>query len=155
MRQEFIKELNTETIERLNRTLALYHRGMISQTEALELIEDRFFEEKSMVETAYAEYTGGGIWIFYGKFWNGTYFLTDDHGWTRLLTADPSDLEVSTFEEWQQEHLIRDLKGDELKSFLKDLVDYLLTKEVDSIHRHGMTEMEIDDYIRIWNNLII
>ena len=151
MRQEFIKELNTETIERLNRTLDLYHRGMITQTEAMELIEDRFFEEKSMVEKVYSEYTGGGIWIFYGKFWDGTYFLTDDYGWTRLLTADPSDLEVSTFEEWQQEHLIRDLEGDERKSFLRDLLDYLLEQEEDSIHRHGLTEMEINWYRNNWD----
>ena len=151
MRQEFIKELNTETIERLNRTLDLYHRGMITQTEALEEIEDLLFEEKSMVGSAYAEYTGGGIWIFYGKFWNGTYFLTDDYGCTRLLTADPSDLEVSTFEEWQQEHLIRDLDGDERKSFLRDLTDYLLKQEEDSIHRHGLTEMEINFYQNNWD----
>lgn len=146
MRQELIKELNTEIIERLNWTLALYHEGMITQTEALELIEDRFLEEKSMVGTAYSEYTGGGIWIFYGKFWDGTYFLTDDYGWTRLLTADPSDLEVSTFEEWQQEHLIRDLEGDERKSFLRDLLEYLLAQE-----EYGMTETEINFYRNYWD----
>lgn len=151
MRQEFIKELNEEIIENINRMLALYHKGMSTQTEALEEIEDLLFEEKSMVGSAYAEYTGGGIWIFYGRFWDGTYFLTDDYGCTRLLTADPYDLEISTSEEWQQEHLIRDLEGDERKSFLRDLIDYLLEQEDYSIHRHGMTEMMIDAYRYQWD----
>ena len=92
---------------------------------------------------ANAVYTGGNIWLFYGKLVNGDYFLTDDDGWTRILNADPSDLEESTFEEWQQEHLVEDLSGSKRTLFCDKLLDWLLTHPD---YRGGMTEVEIVSY---------
>lgn len=65
-----------------------------------------------------ADYSGGGITIFYGQLADGSYFYGDDDLYdVRLLNADPSSpstedpylVMVSDDVMWQEEHLIRDL----------------------------------------------
>lgn len=55
---------------------------------------------------AHAVYTGGNIWLFYGKFTDGTFFLMDDEGDIQILDADPSDFDESLYDEWQNAHRI-------------------------------------------------
>lgn len=96
------------------------------------------------IKEAYAVYTGGNIWLFYGTLDNGNYFLTDDYGATLILNADPSDLDESTFPEWQQEHLVTELQGNERIGFCFLLCGYLL--EADADHRGGINDNEIYAY---------
>jgi len=98
----------------------------------------------SPIKEAFAVYTGGNIWLFYGQLKNGNYFLTDDYGATRILNADPSDLDESTYEEWQQEHLVKDLTGKELLEFDDALLDWLITAP--QKNRGGITDQEIEYY---------
>ena len=96
------------------------------------------------IKNAYAVYTGGGIWLFYGELENGNYFLTDDYGATRILDANPSDLDESLYEDWQQEHLVNDLEGQDRIDFCDKLLDWLET--ADQEHAGGITERELDRY---------
>lgn len=78
---------------------------------------------------ANAEYTGGGIWAFTGKFEDGTYFMADgfDFG-VRIVNANPDDVEDggAWYVEWQEEHLVRDLDTEtEGPSFILSIVDWL------------------------------
>ena len=99
-----------------------------------------------MIKEANAVYTGGNIWLFYGKLDDNTYFLTDDNGWTQILNADPSDLEESTYEAWQLQHLVREIIGEERIQFCNELLDYICDNPG---HDGGMTEQEIGAY-RTW-----
>lgn len=100
-----------------------------------------------MIKEAYAVYTGGNIWLFYGQLEDGNYFLTDDNGWTEILNADPSDFDESLYEEWQQAHLVMELKNDERVKFCNELLDVLELSDCE--HKGGITQMEIDTY-RTW-----
>ena len=107
-------------------------------------VRSALLEAAPKIKEAFAVYTGGGIWLFYGKLSNGNWFLTDDYGATRILNADPSDLDVSTYEEWQLEHLVKDLIGKDRLTFCDALCDYL--EKADQSHRGGITNSELDAY---------
>ena len=98
------------------------------------------------IKEANAVYTGGNIWLFYGELNDGNYFLTDDNGWTQFLNADPSNLDESTFEEWQLQHLVKEIVGDERVKFCDELLDYIYENPE---HDGGMSEQEIETY-RTW-----
>lgn len=105
---------------------------------------DVLLESTNNLKEAFAVYTGGGIWLFYGQLTNGNYFLMDDNGWTLILNADPSDFDESTYEDWQQEHLIKELDGKERTDFCDAVLDYIASS--DQAHRGGITDREIDFY---------
>lgn len=96
-----------------------------------------------MIAKANAVYTGGNIWLFFGSLTDGNYFLTDDQGWTQILNADPSNLDESTFEDWQLDHLVKELAGDERVEFCYSIIDYLLTHPEDG---GGITTAELNSY---------
>ena len=97
----------------------------------------------SHIYRAKAIYTGGGIWLFYGELDDGNYFLTDDNGFTYFLNADPSNLDESTYYEWQVQHLVREVHYEEREEFCDELLDYIFTHPDDD---GGMTEYEIAIY---------
>ena len=99
---------------------------------------------KFNIQKTNAVYTGGNIWLFYGKLTDGNYFLTDDDGNTRILDSDPSDFDVTTYPEWQEEHLVTDLLGDERKRFCDSLCDYL--QKASQKERGWMSDIELDGY---------
>ena len=99
------------------------------------------------IEKAYAIYTGGNIWLFHGKLKNGNYFLMDDDGWTQILDADPSDFDESLFYEWQEKHLIKELKGKKRIKFCDKVLDYL-----EENPSGGITELEIEVYRTYFRN---
>lgn len=66
-----------------------------------------FYNQLKNVE---ATYTGGGIWVFTGELKDGTFFMHDDNFDTRILSQYPDPWEEEPwFEEWQLEHLVKDL----------------------------------------------
>ena len=99
------------------------------------------------IKSAKAEYTGGGVWIFYGQLTDNTYFLTDDNdGSTLFLDESPEDFDKSLYEEWQNEHKTREyLEGDELSDFLIDLLNHIEQDKTQYI-----TETEINRYREYW-----
>ena len=95
------------------------------------------------IKEANAEYTGGNIWLFYGELTDGNFFLTDDYGWTLILNANPSNFDESTYVEWQQEHLVKELEGNDRLEFCNQLLNWL-SKHIDNCN--GMTDSEIEAY---------
>lgn len=107
---------------------------------------------------AYAVYTGGNIWMFYGKvsdgnFSDGNFFLTDDNGATFILNKDPSeDLEEACYESWQNKYLVRELMGEERIEFCNTMFALLKTYRQGDPHRGGIVDTEIEQYIREINS---
>ena len=98
-----------------------------------------------MINEAFAAYTGGGIWIFYGSLTDGTWFLLDNEGWMQILNETPEDFDVSLWEEWQKKHLIREPKGDERIALCNEVLDYLASC-IDDVHGGGISKQEIEWY---------
>ena len=97
------------------------------------------------IKKAEAVYTGGNIWLFYGELEDGNHFLTDDYGTTQILNADPSDLDISLYEDWQQEHLVEELADDRF-AFCDQLLDYITEHIDDTDISGGITEAEVNAY---------
>jgi len=56
-------------------------------------------------ERANAAYTGGGVYVYYGRLTDGRYFLADDDGEMILTGTDPESCWGGVFYwEWQEEH---------------------------------------------------
>ena len=99
--------------------------------------------------TVKAIYTGGSIWLFFGKIDDGNYFLTDDMGATLLLRENPGeDLESACHEDWQQENLIREISGAERRQFCLDMLQMLRSYPYGSEENGGITEGEISRYMK-------
>jgi len=144
--KKFVQEWDEEAIRKViaDKMNESYISGCVMKILEGESVRAVLLESAPAIKEAFAVYTGGGIWLFYGKLSDGNWFLTDDYGATRILNADPSDLDESTYEEWQQEHLVRDLMGNDRLDFCDALCDYI--EKADQSHRGGMSDMEIDAY---------
>ena len=93
-------------------------------------------------DTVEAVYTGGNIWIFYGKLVSGNYFLTDDNGCTLILNANPGDdFEEACFQEWQDRHKIMELDATEETLFIHRMMNVLRDNPTG-----GISIREIDAY---------
>ena len=100
--------------------------------------------KKIKIKKATAVYTGGGIWLFYGKLSHKKYFLMDDNGMVIILKENPKNLEESTYEEWQELHKTKhQLSCEEAKEFALDVLDYI---KHHPDHSGGMTNTEIKIY---------
>ena len=92
---------------------------------------------------ANAEYSGGGIYIYYGTLEDGNYFLTDDDSidYVQLLDTDPSKVfEESLYEEWQSTHRYGDYSGQKAKDFLKDVLSWICDSRPSG--NYNVTELE-------------
>ena len=77
-------------------------------------------------------YTGGGIWCFDGELSNGTFFQASDFMDSfRILNADPRGLDEADFEDWQEEHLIKDIDEDETAQIFVELYRWLESHKPD------------------------
>ena len=88
-----------------------------------------------------AEYTGGGIYLFWGELSNGYYFLTDDYGATLILNESPEDFDVSLYDEWQNAHKVEELTGRARVSFVRKMLSTLKESNPNNI-----TDYEIEKY---------
>lgn len=106
------------------------------------------------IKEAFAVYTGGSIWLFYGSLEEeGKYFFTDDDGWTLILDANPGDdLDSACYEEWQKEHYVKGLLGDKRIEFAMSLLDKIAEYGSDYDHTGGFTETD-DARYRVWMKL--
>lgn len=94
--------------------------------------------------TVEAVYTGGNIWLYYGKLASGNYFLTDDNGCTLILNANPGDnFEEACFQSWQDAYKVEELDRFDRKLFIRRMMNVLRSKPTG-----GISEMEINAYER-------
>lgn len=83
------------------------------------------------VVEAECEYTGGGIFVFLGKFSDGTYFISDYPFFSlRIVDEDPrptfwgDDSETDAgYPKWQEEHLVKDVDDNDTEAFYEDLLN--------------------------------
>lgn len=95
------------------------------------------------IKEVYAEYTGGGIWLFRGSLDDGDYFMVDDYGDVLIVDADPAQYgDEPYYEEWQREHFVRELYDDRRCNFVDEMCSILKSYEYGDAHRGG-----IEDYI--------
>lgn len=97
------------------------------------------------IKSVKAEYTGGNIWIFYGELENGNHFLTDDYGATLILNESPADFDKSLYEDWQKEHLVKELLLEGRANFLVDMLNAL--EQTDGRY---ISDDEINGYRDYW-----
>lgn len=92
-----------------------------------------------MIKDVKAVYTGGGIWLFYGSLNNGNYFLVDDDGAVRITDAPWDDLDTTLYEDWQIEHLVKDIEDEtERVMFCNEMLKQLETESDEN--KGGFTE---------------
>ena len=81
------------------------------------------------ISSATAEYTGGGIYVYYGKLVDGNYFRAcDDWEWIEICNADTS-AEEADYQEFYDEHSIECLTGKEYEAFWNDMLRKILKEK--------------------------
>lgn len=92
---------------------------------------------------ATAIYTGGNIYQYYGKFSNGNFFLcfTDWEEYLMELDVDPGEnFEESGYEEWQNEHTIRQPEPSESRRLLVEAFDWIIGNRPEGNYDPGEIE---------------
>lgn len=99
------------------------------------------------IKSAFAEYTGGNIYVYSGEFSDGTWFMCGDlcGNAIKIVDSDPTkEWDDAWYLEWQEEHLVREtvdgaLLGEILCAVKKNLRDGV---------RMNATESDIQDRIQ-------
>jgi len=99
------------------------------------------------VKSANACYTGGGIYMYYGKLNNGNHFLcwTDWEEYVLELDADPGtdeNIEEAGYEDWQQAHTVRELPVMESYKTLLSALKWIVKNE--PVGNYSVSDMERD-----------
>ena len=97
------------------------------------------------IKNAYAENTGSYIYVFYGELDDGKYFLTDITETALILDASADNLDESGWLEWQEEHLVRELTGEEKNQFCRKLLHWM--KNATFEERGPIFNSELDEYL--------
>ena len=95
-------------------------------------------------------YTGGGIYIYWGAFSDGTYFIADDDYDLTIVDADPElsykeddDIFEADYSEWQTEHLIRYVDDNKTKNFFNEMFDWIIKNEpLTALCNYSLADME-------------
>lgn len=80
-------------------------------------------------------YTGGNIYIYWGAFSDGTYFMAcDDWFDLRVVDEDPrnthnGDYFEADYPDWQEVHLIKDIPNTQTQDFYNEMYDWILANE--------------------------
>lgn len=79
-----------------------------------------------------AIYTGGNIYLFYGKLRNGNYYIATSDFDVRIVSQNPLEYDkydffVSDNVEWQEQYLVEDLSENDARLFCKDLIKRIIT----------------------------
>ena len=83
-------------------------------------------------------YAGGGWYLFWGAFSDGTYFMGNYPYWDlRVVDSDPrttdnGDDYDAVYPDWQEAHLVRDIDNNKTKAFYKEVFDWVLKNNPDN-----------------------
>lgn len=83
---------------------------------------------KYTIETANACYTGGGIYVYWGKLDGGLWFRACD-GWDSLWICDADtdiEIEETNWPEFYETHTVEDLVGDEFVAFWDEMLTNII-----------------------------
>ena len=99
------------------------------------------------ITEAYAEHTGGNIWLFYGTLANGNHYLVTDDGFVMIHAEDiysKANCSSDVFDEWLFNHNVEELNEEDRKEFCDNLCDVLL--KTDFENRGFISDEEIIGY---------
>lgn len=104
---------------------------------------------------ATAEYTGGGVYILYGKTATGSYWMggLDDMIYSIELDADPTATEESGYPEWQETHKIKDYPTEDALKHIEAALKYILANKPKGNYAPGEIKTRLDAikrYKRAW-----
>jgi len=111
--------------------------------------ESSIKEQNNSIEYATPCYTGGGVYIYTGKLKDGNYFLGSDDWFSeqnnyftfRIVNEDPDKFpEDCLFDDWQTEHLVKDLSLEENKSFTKEVLNWVINNKPEG--NYQISDME-------------
>ena len=83
------------------------------------------------IKTATAEYTGGGIYVYYGQLQDGNYFRTCDDWETIEICDVDTGVEDADYIEFYEEHRVEILVGDKYKSFWNEMIRWIIQNQPD------------------------
>lgn len=98
---------------------------------------------------ATAIYTGGGIYLYYAELDNGNWVFGDSYSLMVLNVnplADDATFEMSMFEEWQREHLVKEIPEEEYQSTLNLLLDVIFKGNTIKEHDNFCKEELLKQY---------
>lgn len=78
------------------------------------------------IKYATAQYTGGGIYIYYGQLEDGSYFRgCDDWEWIEICDTDTS-MDAADYYEFYEEHRVCTLNGKEYETFWNEMLLWII-----------------------------
>lgn len=83
------------------------------------------------------QYTGGNIYIYYGKLKNGNWFVTADSDcWLDEVDANPDDFDRDEVwqTEWIEEHSVKAYEPAEAKQFFKAMYRWIIIHQPNNEH---------------------
>ena len=108
------------------------------------------------IEYATPCYTGGGVYVYTGKLKDGNYFLGSDDWFSdkdnyftfRIVNEDPDKFpDDCFFDEWQVEHLVKDLSIEENKELTKQVLNWIINNKPEGNYQIG----DMQDLLSIVN----
>ena len=92
---------------------------------------------------------GGGWYLFWGAFSDGTYFMANYPYWDlRVVDADPrttdnGDYYEAEYPDWQEEHLVQDVDNRKTKAFFDEMFNWVLeNKPNDDFCNYNSSDMK-------------
>ncbi len=100
--------------------------------------------KKYTIKTATAEYTGGGIYIYFGELTNGRWFRTETTwGCTHICESDTST-PYADEAEFYDDFTIDVLHDDDHEEFFNDMIDWINTNKPNG--NYNIAELEREKY---------
>ena len=84
-------------------------------------------ENVPYITSATADYSGGGIYIYTGKLSDGNYFTTTSDWDSTLIVDSNPDVEEAGYEDWQRDHLVKELTGNDHKTFMNQFYNKIIS----------------------------
>lgn len=81
------------------------------------------------IKEAKAVYTGGGIYIFYGRFTDGTFFRTNDDSDVIEICNEDTSTEEADYDEFYEKHRIRTLSGEDSRPLFCSILKWIITNK--------------------------
>lgn len=78
------------------------------------------------IKTATACYTGGGLYIYYGRLESGLYFRTWDECEAVYICDADTSTEEAEYSEFYEQHTAEELAGEEYKAFFNKMLSHVL-----------------------------
>ena len=82
--------------------------------------------ENYKIKTATADYTGGGIYIYYGQLENGLYFRTCDVWESIAICTEPTDTEEADYQEFFDEYMTEELTGSTYETLWDEIIEWII-----------------------------